>query len=152
MTFQMQLGWGPGAVSGLFVCLLWPFVSASSISESLLFEAEALQVPESSEVRCVQVGLYLTYRGSEPRAWSVLNMTLSYDQPQGILIRHPFVRLSDFSGAHLALSQTPRNLPSHSGDGFHEKWDAIINSSVLGEDLIVPLLRALRLLRLSRSR
>ncbi len=121
-------------VAGLILPFFWILVPAYASSESLLFETEELQVREGSERQCVQVGLFLTYRGPEPMAWSVLNMTLSYRGREGVLYRHPFVRISDFSGPVVGLSETPVALPSHSADAFNGERVRIINSRVLGRD------------------
>ena len=122
--------------SGIFLCLCWGSSFAAEAGESLLFEAEEIRLEQSGFDQCVQVGLFMTYRGSEARDWALLNLTLSYSGHEGILSRAPFARLSDFGAPTPWLSNTPGVLPSHSGDGLGGDWGKIIGPRDRGgEDL-----------------
>ncbi|UCF37112.1 MAG: terpene cyclase/mutase family protein [Acidobacteriota bacterium] len=66
--------------------------SAGQAKESILFRTENLTVPFDALNRCLQVGVFLSYRGSESRDWSVVNATLSYSSPHGLLRGAPTVQ------------------------------------------------------------
>ena len=61
--------------------------------DNVTFEAETLTLSNPEAGQCVQVGLYLTYRGTENRSWSVLNSALNYTAPPGALTGAPVARI-----------------------------------------------------------
>lgn len=117
----------------LFSLFLATNITAGEKSdESIMFEAETLEILELESEQCVQVGLFLTYRGSSEKKWSVLNATLSYNAPHGLLNGSPVVRLSKFEELEPGLS-------ANSVDGT--SWDSsdpvcdkrkLLNSVILG--------------------
>ena len=68
--------------------------------DSILFRSEALNLKVQEEDTCVQVGLFVSYRGTEERSWSVLNATLNYKASHGLLSGAPSAKSSSFENSH----------------------------------------------------
>ncbi len=119
----------------LLVSALRP-VSGQS-NDSIMFEAETLSIPSPETDRCVQVGLRMTYRGTENRGWSVLNATLNYNAPAGMLTGTPVARISDFSGESPGLTVSGTNHTNHVEQQAPCHAPDIVNSVTLNQGLDV---------------
>jgi len=120
------------------VYLLMCLAAFGQSGDSVVFEAQTLSIPASSEDRCIQVGIFLTYRGPEKRDWNVLNTTMNYSAPHGLLAGAPIARLSDFEGQVPGLSNPGTNLRDHKKSQVQCKESNIVNSVSLKRDFEIP--------------
>lgn len=120
----------------LGLAALIPVLKAAS-ADSILLRAEELTLSSTHANRCVQVGIYLTYQGSSTRRWSILNTTLNYQAPSGLLAGTPVVRLSDFGAGEPGLTSPAMPLVNHAGESTHCSPTEIENRLTLegGEDI-----------------
>jgi hypothetical protein len=105
--------------------------------DSIMFEAETLTLSSPETAQCVQVGLYLTYRGTENRRWSVLNSALNYTAPSGTLAGDPVVKISDFSHEAPGLTAPGINHVNHLEEQAPCQTSEIVNSVTLDHGLDV---------------
>jgi hypothetical protein len=103
--------------------------------DNVTFEAETLTLSSPEAGQCVQVGLYLTYRGTENRSWSVLNSTLNYTAPPGTLTSAPVARISDFSLESPGLTAPGTNHVNHFEEQASCQTSVIVNSLTLDQGL-----------------
>ena len=72
-----------------------------SLAQNLTFRADNLVIPEGqlSGVKCVQVGLYVTFTGpkNESSNWAQINATLDYTDPGSYIQGMPFVKNTNFA-------------------------------------------------------
>jgi hypothetical protein len=120
-------------VAGLLLLAFQPISGQSG--DSIMFEAEALTLSSPKADQCVQVGLYLTYRGTEKRSWSVLNSALNYTAPPGTLAGAPVARISDFSRESPGLTVPGTNHVNHLEGQAPCQTSDIVNSVTLAQGL-----------------
>ena len=107
-------------------------------NDSIMFEAETLSISSPETDQCVQVGLRMTYRGTENRGWSVLNATLNYTAPAGMLTGTPVARISDFSSESPGLTVPGTNHINHVEQQTPCHAPDIVNSVTLNQGFDVP--------------